>query len=90
MTEDTPKAGHNSAGMGVKQYIAQIVQTEREKKALAAEITEFYASAKDAGINVAALRRAVKLDMLPPTKREDLKKVEDTADEYLLAAGVLD
>jgi len=85
--------GDNSAPQArekLKSIIASIVHSEREKQASATDISELYVSAKEDGFNVAALRLAVKRSMETPTKREDRKAIEDFADQYLSATGMLD
>lgn len=85
--------GDNSAPQArekLKSLIASIVHSEREKQASATDISELYASAKEDGFNTAALRIAVKRSMETPTKREDRRALEDVADQYLSATGMLD
>lgn len=74
----------------LKGFISSIVHTEREKVGLQTDIQEYYAAAKEEGFNTKALRLAVKRSLESPTKRDDRKAIEDTADQYLSATGMLD
>jgi uncharacterized protein (UPF0335 family) len=89
----TAEIGDNSVPAArdkLKALIAQIVHTEREKEGLSTDISEYYASAKEEGFNVKALRLAVKRSVESPTKKADREKIESISDQYLSASGMLD
>ena len=88
------EAGDNVNGRApadkIKSFIAQIVGSEREKQSSADDVKAYYAAAKDAGLNVAALRKCVRYDMMTRDQREKLRESEDTLDLYMQALGFLD
>lgn len=92
MTE-TAAIGDNSAPQArelLKRLISGIVGSEREKEGIQTDIQAYYDSAKESGLNVKALRVAVKRSMESPTRKSDRLALEEVVDQYLSATGMLD
>jgi uncharacterized protein (UPF0335 family) len=70
----------------LNSLVARIENLEREKKAIADNISELYASAKSNGYDVPALRNVIKLRKMEEGARETLLGIMDT---YMHALGML-
>jgi uncharacterized protein (UPF0335 family) len=70
----------------LKSYIASIEGLEEQKAELSAEISEFYASAKESGLDTKAMRAVIKARKLEKVQREAL---QSRIDEYMSALGML-
>ena len=70
----------------LKSFIARIENLEAEKREILDDVKSVYAEAKDAGLNVPALKAVIRL------RREDFDKraeQERIIEEYMAALGML-
>lgn len=82
-----PKSGHNSDGMArLEAFVRSIEQAEVEKREIAEAIADIYSEAKEAGLDVKALRKVVA--MRRKTNAE-IAAEQDTLDRYMHALGML-
>lgn len=87
-----PKIGHNGGPLMPEQkaqldgYISEIERGEAEKKIIADDIGQMYASAADAGFDTKAMRHIVKVRKADRAKQEAL---ENAVDVYKQALGML-
>lgn len=75
MTDETPKAGHNSVG-GIaadrlRSFVERVERLNEEKANLAADIREVFAEAKSAGFDTKAIRKLIQLRKLDPSERQE-------------------
>lgn len=70
----------------LRQLVEQIERLEEEKKAIAGDIRDKYAEAKNLGFDVKALRQIVRLRKKSQTERQEEESVLEV---YMHALGML-
>ena len=87
MTDETPAAGHNSAGAGdqLKTIVERIERLEEEKSTIAGDIKEIYAEAKGNGFDVKILRKVI---ARRKRDRDEIKEEEAILELYESQLGV--
>ena len=79
--------GDNSINSGhLKAFIERIERLEEEKRALAGDIKDVYAEAKEVGYDVKIMRKIVSLRRQDHHKR---KEEEELLDAYMSALGMV-
>lgn len=87
-----PKIGHNGGPLDdvrkkeLENYVSEIERWEGEKRVIADNISQLYASAKDAGFDTQAMRHVVKVRKADQEKQQAL---ENAVDVYKQALGML-
>lgn len=88
MSEETPKAGHNSgtvSGDRLKSFIERIERLQEEQKAIGEDIRDIYAEAKGTGFEPKIIRKliAVRKQNLEKRREEnELLSLYATAIQY--------
>lgn len=72
-----------------RSYFDRAVALEREKQGLAEDIAEVYSEAKEAEVNIKALRLAVKRHLENNKKRKERERTEEEAVDLLIRLGHL-
>ena len=89
MTDETPKAGHNSvggiAGDRLQSFVERVERLNEEKANIAADIKEVMAEAKSAGFDTKAIRKIIALRKLEPSERQEQAHLLDV---YCRALGM--
>lgn len=81
------EAGHNSIDSPqLRAFIERIERLEEEKRALAGDIKDVYAEAKEVGYDVKIMRKIVSLRRQDHDKR---KEEEEILDVYMSALGMV-
>jgi uncharacterized protein (UPF0335 family) len=73
----------------ITEFVERIARLEDEKKELADDIRSIFKEAEVKGLNVKALRAAVKVYRLPEEERPFALATLETLDTYLSALGFL-
>ena len=80
-----PSAGHNSIDRAkLKALVERIEDAENDKLAIAEDLRGWYAEARSAGFDAAALRQVIKLRRQDKSERDERQAI---VDEYLAALG---
>lgn len=82
-----PGIGHNSvASTQIKAIVERVERLEEEKAVTAEDIRDVYKEAKSKGLDVATLRRVVRLRKQDKAKREEQEAMTEL---YLHALGMI-
>jgi len=83
--------GHNSGTIDkvIKTFVERFENLEKEKNDLKDDFKELSKQAKDAGLNVKAIRQIVREREMDMEKREALEELNMTLNEYRAALGML-
>lgn len=92
--KDAPKIGHNSSLNGDEKrklfgFIDEIVKLEQQRREIATDVSEIYASAKDTGFDVKAMRRVVKARLMTEEEKAKERLTQEAVETYLHALGML-
>jgi len=79
--------GHNRPSL--EEYAKRLQNLEEQKQALAEDVRELKAEAKEHDVNPRALSAIVKLRMETDEKREKREAFEEVVDSYKHALGLL-
>lgn len=79
-----PETGKPSTHKALRGIVDQIEECEGERRALATDIKNIYAHAKDTGFSVKTLRRVVALRKRDKAVRDEERELED---QYMFALG---
>lgn len=82
---ETPGVGHNGdpsleLDKAVKTLSERILNLEEEKRGISEDIKELYVEAKSSGVNVKALRAAIRAKKIPKSEYEEMM---NDLDRYL-------
>ena len=83
-TNTAPQSLTPTSQEKLKQFVARIEKLEEEKKALANDLKEVYAEAKNLGFDTKALRGAIKFRKQDRQEREEQEAILEL---YLAALG---
>ena len=82
----SPVAGHN---VSLKSYLDRLVELEEQKQALATDVRELKAEAKEHDIDPRALAVMAKRQMEDAEQKAKRVSFEETVDSYAAALGML-
>lgn len=88
MTDETPKAGHNTDGVAadrLRSVVDRIERLEEERKALGSDIKDIYTEAGSAGFDVKVLRQLIRIRKQDPAEAQE---AEAMLEIYRAALGM--
>ena len=66
----------------IRSFFQRITRMEMEKKDLSTDIRDVYVEAKNAGVEVAALKSCVKTELMELEKRKEQQRLEQVTQAY--------